>query len=390
MNKLRIGLVCPYGWDVPGGVQNHVRDLAEFFISEGHFVSVLAPVVDESDLPDYLVNAGKPIGIPFNGAVARVLFNPAAFARVRHWLAENEFDILHLHEPAIPSISLLALWASEGPIVGTFHAQAKKGTTTRVIASIVEPAIERLTEKIAVSQAAYNTLLEHMDTTAHVIPNGIFADRYRNGSIEEKWTGPTLGFIGRFEEPRKGLEVLIDAIPIISRFIPDVRVLIAGPGDPSEISDDINSELRSRFHFLGKISENEKADFLKSIALYIAPNTGGESFGIIIAEAMAGGAAVVASDIQAFQDLLGAGEYGALFASEDSQSLAKVVIDLLRDDQKRRALAQAGRDYAQRFDWSHVANQIYEIYEKALATGETLKVTAESRAWDWLLIREND
>ena len=390
MKKLRIGLVCPYGWDTPGGVQNHVRDLAEFFIAEGHFVSVLAPVVDEYELPSYLVNAGKPISIPFNGAVARLLFNPTAFARVRNWLTDNEFDILHLHEPAIPSISLLALWASEGPIVGTFHAQAKKGTTTRVIASIVEPAIERLSEKIAVSQAAYDTLQEHMDTTAHVIPNGIFADRYRDGSVEDKWKGPTLGFIGRFEEPRKGLEVLIDAIPIISRFIPDVRVLIAGPGDPSEISEDINSELRARFQFLGKISEEEKANFLKSIALYIAPNTGGESFGIIIAEAMAGGAAVVASDIPAFHDLLGGGKYGALFASEDSQSLAKVVIDLLREEEKRKALAEAGRAHAQRFDWSLVANQVYEIYEKALATGAKLNVTSDSRAWDWLLIREND
>jgi phosphatidylinositol alpha-mannosyltransferase len=259
-----------------------------------------------------------------------------------------------------------------------------------VIASIVEPAIERLSEKIAVSQAAYDTLQEHMDTTAHVIPNGIFANRYRDGNVEKKWAGPTLGFIGRFEEPRKGLEVLIDAIPIISRFIPDVRVLIAGPGDPSEIAEDINSELRKRFEFLGKISEDEKANFLKSIALYIAPNTGGESFGIIIAEAMAGGAAVVASDIPAFHDLLGGGQYGALFASEDSQSLAKVVIDLLREDEKRKALAEAGRAHAQRFDWSLVANQVYEIYEKALASGGKLNVTSESRAWDWLLIRESD
>ena len=137
------------------------------------------------------------------------------------------------------------------------------------------------------------------------------------------------------------------------------------------------------------LSEDEKANFLKSIALYIAPNTGGESFGIIIAEAMAGGAAVVASDIPAFHDLLGGGQYGALFASEDSQSLAKVVIDLLREDEKRKALADAGRAHAQRFDWSLVANQVYEIYEKALASGEKLNVTSESRAWDWLLIRDN-
>ena len=175
--KLRIGLVCPYGWDTPGGVQSHVRDLAEYLIAKGHYVSVLAPVVDEEKAPEYVTSAGKPIAIPYNGAVARLLFGPIAFARVRQWISNGKFDLLHLHEPAIPSISLLACWAAEGPMVGTFHAAAKRQKAIFAIGPILEPVIEKLTARIAVSEAARSTLTEHLETDAVVIPNGIYADR---------------------------------------------------------------------------------------------------------------------------------------------------------------------------------------------------------------------
>jgi phosphatidylinositol alpha-mannosyltransferase len=390
LKKLRIGLVCPYGWDTPGGVQNHVRDLAEYLIAKGHYVSVLAPVIDEDAIPDYVTSAGKPISIPYNGAVARVLFGPIAFARVRQWISNGKFDLLHLHEPAIPSISLLACWAAEGPLVGTFHAAAKRQKAIFAIGPILEPVIEKLTARIAVSEAARSTLTEHLETDAVVVPNGIYADRYRDGEVRAQWSGNTLGFIGRYEEPRKGLSVLLDALPIIARFAPDIRVLVAGPGDSKEVQDQIDPQLRHRFEFLGRISEKEKADFLSSVALYIAPNTGGESFGIILAEALAGGAAVVASDIPAFDSLLGNGEYGALFQSENPQDLAKVVIDLLRDDEKRRTLAQRGKAYAQRFDWDVVAEDIFSIYEMALVGSDGVTLSSENRAWNRFLGREGN
>ncbi len=368
--SLKIGIVCPYGWDTPGGVQNHVRDLAEYLIAAGHNVSVLAPVVDETKIPAYVTSAGKPIAIPYNGAVARVLFGPIAFARVRQWIAQGDFDILHLHEPAIPSISLLACWAAEGPMVGTFHAAAKRQKAIFAIGPILEPVIEKLSARIAVSEAARETLTEHLETDAVVIPNGIYADRYRDGKAQEKWQGNTLGFIGRFEEPRKGLSVLVDALPIISRFAPDVRVFIAGPGETDEVIKSIDPQLQSRFTFLGKISEEDKANFLASISLYIAPNTGGESFGIILAEALAGGATVVASDIPAFDSLLNHGQYGELFESESSTDLAKRVIDLLRDENRRVELGKAGKAHAHQFDWKVVADQIFSIYEMSLVSGE--------------------
>ncbi len=386
--SLRIGIVCPYSWDTPGGVQNHIRDLAEFLIAAGHEVSVLAPAIDENKLPDYVVNAGKPISIPYNGAVARVLFGPVAFARVRQWISQGDFDLLHLHEPAIPSISLLACWAADGPMVGTFHAAAKRQKIIFAIGPILEPAIEKLSARIAVSEAARLTLTDHLDTDAVIIPNGIYANRYTEGKRIEKWSGNTIGFIGRFEEPRKGLSVLVDALPVISRFAPDVKVLVAGPGDPAEVIEDIDPQLRQRFEFLGKISEDEKADFMSSVAVYVAPNTGGESFGIILAEALAGGACVVASDIPAFEDLLGQGEFGALFESESATELAKVVIDLLRDENKRKELSSRGKERAKLFDWTVVAQQIYSVYEMSIVGSQKVRLASDSRPWNRFLSKE--
>ena len=386
--KLRIGLVCPYSWDFPGGVQNHVRDLAEFLISNGHYVEVLAPATESEDLPDYVVSAGRAISIPYNGAVARVLFGVGANSRVRSWINDGDFDLLHLHEPAIPSLSLLACWAGEGAMVGTFHAAAKYQKAIFAIGPILEPVIEKLSARIAVSESARLTLTAHLETDAIVIPNGIYADNYRNGSSHPQWQGNTIGFLGRFEEDRKGLPVLLDALPIISRFIPDIRVLIAGPGDSEEVLAKVDPQLRHRVEFLGKISEEDKADFLASVSLYIAPNTGGESFGIILAEAMAGGAAVVASDIPAFADVLGHGQYGALFESENSENLAKVIIDLLRDEAKRKELAAAGTVHAQRFDWGQVGEEIFEVYELAMVSGQKVSLTSENRSWTRLLGRD--
>ena len=387
LSKKRIGIVCPYGWDTPGGVQSHVGDLAEYLIRQGHYVSVLAPAIDEDNLPDYVTSAGRPIAIPYNGAVARVLFGPIAFARVRQWINNGSFDVLHLHEPAIPSISLLACWAAEGPMVGTFHAAAKRQKVTFAVAPILEPVIEKLTARIAVSEAARETLTEHLETDAIVVPNGIYADRYRDGAVIEEWAGHSIGFIGRFEERRKGLDVLVSALPRVIAEFPDVKVFVAGPGDPDAVLKEIDPSLQSRFTFLGRISEEAKANFLASVGIYVAPNTGGESFGIILAEALAGGASVVASDIPAFDSLLGHGEYGTLFQSENAQDLSEKIITLFTNDAQRLAIAERGKAYAQSFDWEVIAEKIYDVYEMAMVGGATVSLSSENRAWNKFLGR---
>ncbi len=383
--RKRIGIVCPYGWDTPGGVQAHIADLATYLISQGHYVSVLAPTSEEENLPDYVVSAGKPISIPYNGAVARILFGPIAFSRVRHWIAQGEFDLLHLHEPAIPSISLLACFAAEGPLVGTFHASAKKQKAIFAIGPILEPVIEKLTARIAVSEAARETLTEHLETDAVVVPNGIYARRLANGALNPQWSGNSIGFIGRFQEPRKGLSILVSALPQIIREVPDVRVIVAGPGDAAEFLQDVPSHLHDRFSFLGRITEQEKADFLHSIGVYVAPNTGGESFGIILAEALAAGAVVVASDIPAFKALLGNGAYGSLFSSEDASSLANSISSLLQNPTEREKLKIEGKIYAQKFDWDEVAMRIYDVYEMAMVGLGKVTLSSENRGWNKFL-----
>lgn len=383
MKKIRIGMVCPYGWDTPGGVQTHMKDLAEYLISEGHYVSLLAPVSDDSiSIEDYVVNAGKPISIPVNGSVARVLFGPLASSRAKQWIAAGDFDLLHLHEPAIPSLSLLACSAAEGPIVGTFHVSTPKKKAIYAIGPILEPIVEKLTARIAVSELARSTLKAHFDTDAVVIPNGIDGEKYANAKVNPEYTGPnSIGFMGRFEEPRKGLQVLIDSLAIVARFIPDVKYLIAGPGDSEEFLKQLNPQLQSRIEFLGRLSDQQKESFLKSVDVYVAPNTGGESFGIILTEALSAGTAVVASDIPAFKAVLENGEVGVLFKNQDSADLAKAIVGLLRDNERRKKLAHNGKLSSQKYDWQVVAEKIESVYEMAIAGGQRVTLSSENRFW---------
>jgi phosphatidylinositol alpha-mannosyltransferase len=382
--KLRIGMVSPYGWDTPGGVQIHIKDLAENLIAQGHDVSVLAPVSDESQVQeDYLVSAGRPISIPYNGAVARILFGPVASSRVKQWIAAGEFDLLHVHEPAIPSLSLLACWAAEGPIVATFHAAAAKQKAIYAIGPILEPMLEKLTAKIAVSEMARATLKDHFETEAVVIPNGIDASKFKEAKPEPAWALPhTIGFIGRFEEPRKGLEVLLNALPIVAKEFPDLRLLVAGPGDAESFSKKLPGEVKKRIEFLGRLSDQQKLAFFKSVEIYVAPNTGGESFGIILAEAMASATAILASDIPAFDQLLNHGRDGALFASENSMDLAAKLIGLMKDASERTRIQEAGLLRAQDFDWKTVSDQILDVYEMVLVGNNGVSLGSENRVWN--------
>ena len=387
---MKIGFVSPYAWDVPGGVQAHIRDLATFYSHQGHEVSVLAPASDESSInDDFVVPAGRPVAIPYNGAVARVLFGPVAASRVRQWIATEDFDILHLHEPAIPSLSLLACSIAEGPMVGTFHVAAPRQKVAFAIAPVLEPIIEKLRARIAVSEVARETLTIHLDTDAVVIPNGISASFYGNAEPNPDWKRPhTIGFIGRFSEPRKGLGVLLEALPNIARIFPDVRILIAGPGEGIEAMQSVNPALRNRLQFLGRINDDEKASFLKSLDLYVAPNTGGESFGIILAEALASGVPVIASDIPAFRYLLDEGKYGSLFENENATDLAEKIIELLRSQDKREALSMRGLERAQRFDWTAVSDEIMNVYLHARRDNEKVTLASDSRVWNRLFSRE--
>jgi phosphatidylinositol alpha-mannosyltransferase len=251
------------------------------------------------------------------------------------------------------------------------------------VGPILEPVIEKLTAKIAVSEMARATLKDHFDTEAIVIPNGVDTSKFQGDSHKLEWKLPnTIGFIGRFDEPRKGLDILLQAMTSIVKEIPDVRLLIAGPGDEDSLSKKIPADLRSHITLLGRLSEEDKVKFFHSITLYVAPNTGGESFGIILAEALSAGTPIVASDIQAFKDLLQDGDSGELFLSEDSTDLASKIVNLLRDEVKRRDIADRGLVRASDFDWQKVASDIVDVYQMALVGNEGIRLSSESRVWN--------
>ena len=382
--KLKIGMVCPYGWDTPGGVQIHIKELAEWLIADGHEVSVLAPMTEDSkSVEKFVISAGRPVPIPFNGSIARVLFGPLASSRVKQWIENGEFDLLHIHEPAIPSISLLAGWAGEGAIVATFHASTARLRAFNAIATALDPLIERILGKIAVSEIARATLKERFNTEAVVIPNGIHVEKFNNATPNPNWSQPfNLGFLGRFNESRKGLDVLVSALPAVISKYPQTKLLVAGPGDESDALKRIPKHLHKYIEFLGPITEEEKGQFFKSIALYVAPNTGGESFGIILGEAMACGTPIIASDLPAFKALLEGGKYGRLFESENPESLSAAINDLLSDTNKRIELGKLGFEKAQELDWERVASAVFGVYELALASGKGVRLSSEKRIWN--------
>ena len=385
MKSLRIGMVSPYGWDTPGGVQVHIKELAENFIAKGHHVSVIAPVSDESSITEeWLVSAGRPISVPFNGAVAKVLFGPIATSRIRQWIAQGEFDVLHIHEPVVPSLSLLACWSAEGPMVATFHASSPKQKALTAVGPILEPVLEKLGARIAVSEMARKTLTDHFTTDAVIIPNGINNSDYRDAESRAEWSFPhTIGFLGRFDEDRKGLDVLIKALPSIVKKFPDAKVLVAGPGDSEAALKKIDGSLRSRFRFLGRLSDEEKRSFFKSLTLYVAPNIRGESFGIILAEAMAAGTPIVASNIEAFNAVLSGGKSGTLFATGDSKELARAINELFTNPDRTKAMTTHAALAAQEFDWSKVADEIFHAYEVAitLVGSSGVSLGSENRPW---------
>jgi phosphatidyl-myo-inositol alpha-mannosyltransferase len=363
---MRVGLVCPYSFDVPGGVQFHVRDLAENLIRLGHQVSVLAPADDETPVPSYVEAAGRAIPVKYNGSVARVSFGPVSAARVRRWLAEGDFGVLHIHEPITPSLSLLALWAATGPVVATFHTANLRSRVMQAAFPLVRSSLEKISARIAVSEDARRTLVEHFGGDAVVIPNGVFVDRFAGATPNPDWTGtpdrPTLGFVGRLDEPRKGLPVLAAALPRLMQRYPGTRVLVLGRGDGEDVLDGLG-EHAGALELLGPLDDEAKASLLRSVDVYVAPHTGGESFGIVLVEALSAGAPVVASDLGAFRRVLDDGALGVLFPAGDPEALADSVAGLLADRQRRADLAARGSRAVRRYDWSRVAEQVLDVYE---------------------------
>ncbi len=388
---MRIGIVCPYQWDIPGGVQSHVRDLAETLIGLGHQVSVLAPGdEDNPDLPPYVVAAGKTVPIPYNGSVARLQFGLVSATRVRRWLKQGDFDVVHVHEPAPPSLSLLTVLLADVPLVATFHAASSRSRFLSMFDGVVQAVLERLSGRIAVSPAARKLIVEHLGADAVVIPNGVSVQHYSSalplpGYPRDPAAGGTIGFIGRYEESRKGMAILLQSLTELVRTRPGLQLLVAGKGEQQSFLDDLPDAIAGNVVMLGLLSEADKASLLRSVDVYVAPNTGGESFGIILLEAMAARTPIVASDLGAFRRVLAGDQAkarrvdtsdhegwqrapaGLLFANGNVTGLTAALERVLSDADLRSELGRISAEVVQPYDWTVVTAQVLRVYEIALA-----------------------
>ncbi len=366
---MRIGIVCPYSFDAPGGVQFHVRDVAEELRSRGHYVRVLAPST-LTDPPPWLDGAGRSWGIPFNGSVALLAYGRKVDKTVDRWLEENDFDVVHIHEPGSPSVGLATLRKTDLPVVATFHSAMERSRIRAWTAPWFEKLFDKISVRIAVSQEARRTLVEHHGGDARIIPNGVFTSLYKDAQPLEKWAGtpdaPTIVFLGRLDEPRKGLPVFAEAIPAVLEKHPGARFLVAGRGDPGALSG-VLEKYPNNIEVLGEISEEDKASLLKGATAYVAPQLGGESFGIVLVEAMAAGTLVVASDIAAFRAVLAEGQAGRLFETGSSKDLARTLDDALSNPEQAVAKAAEGASRAQMYDWGRIADELEDTYQAVVS-----------------------
>lgn len=378
---MRVGLVCPYSFDIPGGVQAHVADLARTLIGLGHQVSVLAPGDDDTptELPEFLVPAGRSMPIKYNGSVARLSFGPVSYTRVRRWIRAGRFDVLHVHEPVAPSLSMLALMVADGPIVATFHTANPRSRMLLAFQGVLQPFLEKITGRIAVSELARQVQVEHLGGDAVIIPNGVDVQFFaRSGPLPGyPRAGGTIGFIGRYDEPRKGMSVLLEALRLIVPSRPDLQLLIAGGGDEKELREQAGPELARTLRLLGRVSDEDKASMLRSVDIYCAPNVGGESFGIILTEAMSAGTPVVASDLDAFRRVLDDGIAGVLTPVGDAEGLAAALTTILDDPGRRAVLAAQGRRVVASYDWPVVAATVVKVYETVVAADPRAVVEAD-------------
>ncbi|HEX6145535.1 MAG TPA: glycosyltransferase family 4 protein [Acidimicrobiia bacterium] len=344
MSRLRVGVVCPYDLSVPGGVQAQVLGLARYLEGQGDRAVVIGP-----GLPDHVegVDLGRSISVPGNGSMVPISLDPRGWSRIR--AAAADLDLLHVHEPLMPLASWFAVHAGR-PVVATFHAAPGRGgrIAYRVVRPLFGWATAGTRALTAVSETAASVLPPSVE--ARIIPNGLDVSSMRVGTPREQ---SRVVFLGR-DEPRKGLDVLLEAWPAVLDRVPQAELHVMGA---DRGLDGIT--------WWGLVDDETKARVLSSSAVYVAPQTGGESFGIVLIEAMAAGAAVVASDLKAFRSV--AGDSAHFFPVGDSQALASVLTGLLGDPAERARLAEVGALLAERYDWGVVGAAYRQLYAELVS-----------------------
>jgi phosphatidylinositol alpha-mannosyltransferase len=357
---VKIVVVSPYSWSVPGGVGNHVEALAGRLRARGHEVAILAPV--DGDAPDGVIGVGRSLSIRYNGAVARLAFGPRVAARVRRVLRAEKPDVVHVHEPFAPSAGMLAVLVSPAPVVATFHAAAPDSVAYKAFAPVLRPLWRKLAGRIAVSEEAKRTVQRAFgERTMAVIPNGIALERFAHVPPPDPSTRAIV-FVGRLE-PRKGASVLLRAFPRVLERVPQATLVVVGEGAERRALERAAAGMPVRF--VGRVEPDALAAELAGANVVCAPSLGGESFGIVLVEAMAAGRAVVGSAIPGYSAVVNHGGEGVLVPPGDAQALAEALAELLDDPRRAAAMGERGRARAARFSWDVVVAEVEGVYEAA-------------------------
>jgi len=368
---LRIVQVSPYSWDVPGGVQVHVRELAAQLRALGHTVLILAPGSAREQRDDTVI-VGRAIPVRGNGSVARIAFGPQVASAVGRALREFKPDVIHVHEPLVPSVSMHVVLSANAPVVATFHSNVGRERTSslwfKLAVPMIRPVWNKLAKRIAVSEAARHSVCSRMgDGDLLIVPNGVDVSRFAAAAPAPLAPGRHLLFVGRLEE-RKGFPIAVSAFAELARLYPDLRLLVIGDGTERTAVDQLNADARARVEMLGRVDDDRLASYLKAADVYIGPALGGESFGIVLAEAMAAGKPIVASDIDGYRDVARDGLEALLVAPGEVPPLVAAVREVLDDQRLARSLGDGGARRAREFDWEVVSQRVMGVYEEVLGT----------------------
>ena len=368
---MKIAMVSPYDFTWPGGVTAHVGQLARELERFGQEVQVLAPHSSSkvSTEAEQFVPLGRSVPLPSGGSTARVCLSWWLYPKVKALLKREHYDIIHLHEPMAPILPLCVLEFSDSVNVGTFHASYSHQRLYTFAHPVVKRYHRRLHGRVAVSPAALRYVNEAFPGDYRIIPNGIDVDHFASGPepFPQYKDGKTnILFVGRLEK-RKGLKYLLEAYSRLKWDLPDIRLIVVGPGTPDRDSYRIlGARGLQDVEFVGKVSYDDLARYYATADIFCSPATGAESFGIVLVEAMASGKPVVASNIEGYSGILTHEEQGLLFPHKDTEALAQSLARLIRDPALARALGARGRQTAEQYRWSVVASQVEQYYEECL------------------------